>query len=132
MIKETNNEKLSGIIMSNNMSWNTHLYGNKETGKDRIQGVFPQLPQRVGMIAQLSKVITKRLVSNILGVADMDDISRRLSSFTKEDCRKLKILQNNVLRIQTRTIDRNEPTKSLLNKAQQLSVHQLGAFHSQD
>ena len=49
---------------------------------------------------------------------------------TKEDCRKLQVLQNKVLRIQTGTKDRNEPTKTLLEKAKQLSVHQLGAFHS--
>ena len=101
------------------------------------------------MIAQLSKVMTKKqlkniisdiftykllygiqLVSNVWGVTDMDDSSRRFMSFTKEDCRKLQVLQNKVLRIQTGTKDRNEPTKNLLNKAQQLSVHQLGAFHS--
>ena len=149
VIKETNDEKLLGIIMSSNMSWNTHLYGNKETGKDRIQGVIPQLSKRVGMIAQLSKVMMKhqlkniiaglftskllygiQLVSNVWGVADMDDTSRRFSAFTREDCRKLQVLQNKVLRIQLGTIDRNEPTKNLLDKAQQLSVHQLGALHS--
>ena len=101
------------------------------------------------MIAQLSKVMTKnqlnniisgiftskllygiQLVSNIWGVADMDDSSRRFISFTKEGCRKLQVLQNKVLRIQTGSKDRNEPTKDLLEKAQQLSVHQLGAYHS--
>ena len=101
------------------------------------------------MISQLSKVMTKhqlkniiaglftskllygiQLVSNIWGVADMDDTSRRFSAFTREDCRKLQVLQNKMLRIQLGTIDRNEPTKNLLDKAQQLSVHQLGALHS--
>ena len=42
-IEETSNEKLLGVIMSSNMSWNTHLYGNNETGKDKIQGLIPQL-----------------------------------------------------------------------------------------
>ena len=60
----------------------------------------------------------------------MDDSSRRFISFTKEDCRKLQVIQNKVLRIQTASKDRNEPTKNLLDKAQQLSVHQLGAYHS--
>ena len=40
------------------------------------------------------------------------------------------MLQNKVLRIQTGTRDRNVPTKVLLERAQQLSVHQLGAYHS--
>ena len=60
----------------------------------------------------------------------MDDSSRRFISFTKEDCRKLQVLQNKVLRIQIGTRDRNVPTKTLLDKARQLSVHQLGALHS--
>ena len=71
-----------------------------------------------------------QLVSNVWGIPDMDDKSRRFIYFTKEDCRKLQVLQNKVLRIQTGTKDRNEPTKTLLEKAKQLSVHQLGAFHS--
>ena len=88
------------------------------------------------MIAQLSKVITKKkfkniisgiitskplygipLVSNVWGVADIADSSRRFISFTKEDFRKLQVLQNKVLRILTETKERNEPTKNLLNKA---------------
>lgn len=149
MIEETSDEKLLGIIMSRNMTWNTHLYGNKKTGKDKIQGLVPQLSQRVGLISQLSKVMTTtqlkttisgiftskllygiQLVSNVWGIPDMDDSSRRFTSFTKEDCRKLQVLQNKVLRIQTGTRDRNVPTKTLLDKARQLSVHQLGALHS--
>ena len=137
VIKETSNEKLLGVIMSSNMSWNTHLYGNKETGKEKIQGIIPQLSQRVGIISQLSKVMSKsqlkniisgiftskllygiQLISNTWGVSDMDDSSRRFTSFTKEDCIKLQVLQKKVLRIQTGTKDKNEPTKNLLKKAQ--------------
>ena len=96
LIEETSDEKLLGVIMSRNMTRNTHLYGNKKTGKDTIQGLVPQLSQRVRLIAQLSKVMTKiqlkttisdiftskllygiQLVSNVWGIPDMDD-QRRL------------------------------------------------------
>jgi hypothetical protein len=62
LIEETSDEKLLGIIMGRNMTWNTHLYGNKKTGKNKIQGLVPQLSQWVGFIAQLSKGITNILL----------------------------------------------------------------------
>ena len=34
IIKESTNERLLGVTMSNNMSWNVFLHGNKLTGVD--------------------------------------------------------------------------------------------------
>ena len=42
VIEETFDEKVLGIIMSRNMTWNTHLYGNKETGKNCFPTKKPQ------------------------------------------------------------------------------------------
>ena len=35
------------------MTWTTHLYGNKKTGSQKVQGLIPQLSQRIGVIKQL-------------------------------------------------------------------------------
>ena len=60
----------------------------------------------------------------------MDVTERRFSALTKEDCRKLQVLQNKVLRLKIRNFDRNVPTTELLLAAEDLSVQQLGAFHT--
>ena len=148
-ILETKDEKLLGIIISNDLTWNTHLYGNKLQGKDKLVGLVPQLSQRVGVIKKLSKVLSKKqlqntcsgiftskllyglpLFSNTWGIPDLDDSNRRYSAFTKEDCRRLQVLQNKVQRIITRNYDLNVATDVLLGETKDLSVNQLGAFHS--
>ena len=100
MIEETSDEKLLGVIMSRNMTWNTHLYGNKKTGKDNIQGLVPQLSQ---LIAQLSKVMTTIQASSPPSFFMGSSLSPMSGAFliwmTKEDCRKLQVLHNKVLRI---------------------------------
>ena len=99
--------------MSSNLTWNSHLYGNKLTGKDKIQGLLPKLSQRVGMLGKLNKFMTRSqfketcdgiftssllyclpLFANVWGLQTMDDTSRRFVAFTKEDCRKMQVLQN--------------------------------------
>jgi hypothetical protein len=149
VIEETKDEKLLGILMSNNLSWNSHLYGNKLTGKDRVQGLLPKLSQRVGMLGKLNKFMTRSQFSsacdglftscllyclplfvNVWGLPDMDDVNRRSVSFTKEDCRKLQVLQNKTLRLKTGNYTMNAPTDDLLDATNDLSVHQLGAYHT--
>ena len=60
----------------------------------------------------------------------MDETSRRCSNFTKEDMRRLQVLQNRVLRIKCHNYDMNTPTVDLLKSCGDLSVHQLGVFHT--
>ena len=60
----------------------------------------------------------------------MDETTRRSWAFSKEDCRRLQVLQNKALRLIVKTNDRCTPTNSLLEWTNELSVHQLGAFHS--
>ena len=71
-----------------------------------------------------------QLYSNVWGLNDMDDSTRRFKAFTKEDSRRLQVLQNKMLRILLKNPDRNTPTSELLNDSKELSVHQLGAFHT--
>ena len=149
VIEETNNEKLLGIMMSNNLTWNSYLYGNKLTGKDKIVGLLPKMSQRVGMLGKLNKFMTRNqfkttcdglftscllyclpLFANVWGIPSMDDTNRRFVAFTKEDCRKLQVLQNKTLRYKTGNYGLNVPTSDLLEATKDLSVHQLAAYHT--
>jgi hypothetical protein len=148
-VEESSDEKLLGIMMSNNFSWNTHLYGNKLTGKDKVVGLIPKLSQRIGMLGKLNRYMTRDqfsltsdgiftscllyclpLFCNVWGLPTMDDSIRRFQAFTKDDFRKLQVLQNRVLRMKTKNFDLNVPTDDLLDSTGDLSVHQLGAHHT--
>ena len=54
----------------------------------------------------------------------------RSQAFTKENIRRLQVIQNKVLRSQTGKYHCRTPTVSLLKEAKDLSVHQLGAYHT--
>ena len=60
---------------------------------------------------------------------NLDDTQRRFFAFTKEDSRKLQVLQNKTLRLRT-GLNKYTPTKDLLNACNELSVNQLSAFHT--
>ena len=64
------------------------------------------------------------------GIPSMDDTNRRFVAFTKEDCRKLQVLQNKTLRYKTVNYGLNVPTSDLLEATKDLSVHQLAAYHT--
>ena len=148
-IEESNNEKLLGITMSNNMTWHSLLYGNKLTGSEKEIGLLKQLSQRIGMLKQLNKYMSKAqlkttcdgiftskllyclpLFCNVWGIRNMDDTDRRFTALTKEDMRKLQVLQNRVLRLKTDNFEFNVPTTKLLEDNKELSVQQLGALHT--
>ena len=60
----------------------------------------------------------------------LDDTVRRFTALTKEDMRRLPVLQNQVLRLKYSNSDLNTPTVELLKACGDLSVHQLGAFYT--
>ena len=143
IIQETCTEKLLGITMCNNMSWGAYLYGTNS------EGLLNQLSQRVGMIRQLSKFMNRDqlnsvvnglfnskllyclpLFSNVWGIGNTDEIDRRYTAFTKEDMRRLQVLQNKVLRIKCQNYELNTPTSELVRMCGDLSVQQLGVFHT--
>ena len=59
----------------------------------------------------------------------MDETSRKYSAFKKDDLRRLQVLQNVTLPLQTK-LNKYTPTDQLLNTSDALSVHQLGALHT--
>ena len=143
---ETTSEKLLGIIVNNTATFKNHLHGDDEN-----QGLLKQLSVRVGMMTKLRKylppaklkIVMEGMFSSKLtygmtvwsrvwdipGTMDEDATVRTSASLTKEDVRKLQVLQNKCLRIMTHS-DYKTPTVSLLQKTNTLSVHQMMAQFS--
>ena len=149
IVTESKEENLLGIMMSSNMTWNSFLYGNKETGAGKAVGLIYKLSQRIGLLKTLSKYMSTsqlnslinglftskllyclHLYCNVWSDFGMDDTVRRFTALTKEDMRRLQVLQNRVLRLKCRNSDLNTPTVKLLQACGDLSVHQLGAFYT--
>ena len=63
---------------------------------------------------------------NVFGLDKYRDTTTRYSSYTKEDNRKLQVLQNTVMTGSSR----GTPTTDLLKLTNTLSVQQLVAFHT--
>ena len=143
---ETTSEKLLGIIVNNTATFKHHLHRDDEN-----QGLLKQLSVRVGMMKKLKKylppaklkIIMEGMFSSKLtygmtvwsrvwdipGTLDEDATVRTSPSLTKDDVRKLQVLQNKCLRIITNS-DYRTPTLSLLQKTNTLSVHQMMAHLS--
>ena len=136
--EETVSEKLLGIVVNNSATFRNHFYGDEEN-----TGLMKQLSTRVNMLKRLRrymtpvklKLIMEGLFSSklIYGMTvwgrvwnlpgDMDDETRISPTMTKEDLRKLQVLQNKCLRLVTNS-DYKTPTSTLLLKTGALSVHQ--------
>ena len=146
-VHATHSEKLLGLIVNSEMTWKDYLYGEKWRNKDNFKGLLPQLSQRVGMLKRLVRIVPKKkfqtlsqgifnskllyclqVFSNVWGFG-FDDTTRRNVGFTKEDIRRLQVLQNKVCRLKT-GLPNYIPTKTLLTVSKDLSVHQLSAYHT--
>ena len=57
------------------------------------------------------------------------DEPTRVRSFKKEDCRKIQVIQNKVLRLKANA-PQNTSCQDLIKTTKDLSIHQLIAFHS--
>ena len=111
---------------------------------------IPQLSQRLGILKKLSfhssKKKLKMLASGLFysklsyclplytatwGLDSYNYSNTRSISYTKEDNRQLQVLQNKLCRLllneQGIYYKQNLPTKELLDKCGDLSIHQLGA-----
>ena len=154
VIKETKSEKLLGILINNNFTWKEHLYGETWRQCEKNQpGLIPQLSQRLGILKKISQTASKEklrmiaqgifysklgyclpLFSNTWGLETYKDGNTRSTGFTKEDNRKLQVIQNQVVRLLVDKKDLegklNIPTKELLDMSNDLSIHQLGALRT--
>ena len=140
-VKETESERLLGLIINNTMTWKDHLYGNKEN-----RGLIPKLSQRASIIHKLSYIMPKDklntmaegiffsllnycvdIYGNVWGLPSYDDIVRKSTAFRKEDNAKLQVLVNKVLRSVT-GMDRDTPISVLATTSGKLSVQQRTAL----
>ena len=140
-VKESNSERLLGVIVNNNMTWQNHIYGDSQNA-----GLLAKLEQRSAMIKKLSSVMPAprlkqiaqgiffslldyciEVYGNTWGLDTLDVNSRHSSAFRQEDCKRLQVVVNKVLRILL-NMDYDTPTAILCASAGQLSVHQRVAF----
>ena len=141
---ETKSEKLLGITVNNQLNWRNHLHGDEEN-----LGLIKDLSKRLGMLKKVRKYVTRGMFKLILnglftskliygitvyggvwgipGILNVDPVNS--TSISKEDMRKLQVLQNQALRLLLNK-PRETPVSSLLSEANQMSVHQLVAYHT--
>ena len=145
-VEETESERLLGLVVNNTLTWSQYLHGEKWRTEENYPGLINQLSQRVGLLRRVVNLMPRdrfrqianglfnsrllyclQVFGNIWGLATNDESTRRFSAFTKNDNRKLQVLQNQVLRMMT-GLSPDTPTTRLLHDANSLSVHQLTAF----
>ena len=129
--------------MNNVGIWRNNFYGDDEN-----EGLLSQLSSRVGILRKLrinlsnakfriivNGIFSSKLIYGIIvwggvwGLTGYDEESRNSISVTKEDMRKLQVLHNQVMRTIT-GLDQGTSTDLLCNRSNQLSVHQLVAYHT--
>ena len=70
-----------------------------------------------------------QVFGNVWGLDGYNELPRRNTSFTREDARKLQVLQNSVCRLLT-GLGFDTPTSELVKACGELSIHQLIAYHT--
>ena len=142
-INESQSEKILGVVMNNQMTFKSHIYGDKDN-----EGLLSQLSKRVGIISKLSKQISPEklnpfvqgifysklsyclpLFGNVFGLEVYKDDESRYQNYTIKDNYKIQVLQNKINRILTRSGKRTS-TKELLNMTKSLSVQQMIAYQT--
>ena len=142
-VVESSSEKLLGVVLNSQLTWKSHLYGDKDN-----KGLIPQLNQRIGMLKRLSKFMSKKklkhfsegifysklnyclpVFGNVFGLDTYKEVNRRYYSFTVKDNNNIQVLQNKLNRLLL-DADYNTSTQDLLNKTDTLSIHQMVAYHT--
>ena len=143
LVKESESERLLGLIVNNTMTWEHHLYGNED-----YKGLIPKLSQRAKLIQRLAAVMPPeklkvlaegiffsvlnycvQVYGNVWDLTMYNEKQDRSTAFTKDDNRKLQIIVNKVLRALT-GLDYDTPVSQLVAVSGQLSVQQRTAFHT--
>ena len=125
---ETESEKLLGVIINNCLTWKNHLFGN-----DEELGLLKNLSKRIGILSKLRKYLPdkkfKQIVEGVFTSKLIYCITVWGFSITKEELRKLQVLQNKCMRLISHSSYDTSRTE-LLTKCNQMSVKQLIIYHT--
>ena len=143
IVKESQCEKVLGLLVNNKLTWWNHLHGDDSDPKHPLPGLVKLLSKRVGMLARLVKLLPiqrfKMLVNGIFmsklmycvgvfgslrGLNTRNETEVRHNSFTKANLRALQTLQNKVVRLMTGH-GYDTPVVELFKDCDLLSVNQL-------
>ena len=117
LVEETMSEKLLGITMNNKMTWREHFHGESwRTEDNNSKGLIPQLSQRLGILRKIAPVASRKKLKMIaqglfysklsyclplfLNTWGLDNYRDGATRTSEEDLRKIKVLQNQVARLQ--------------------------------
>jgi len=128
VIDESSSEKLLGVVVNNELTWKSHIHGDKNN-----EGLISQLSKRVGIIKHLSKHMSRPrlhefaaamfysklsyclpVFGHVFGLEIYKENNSRYSSFTISDNHKLQVLQNKLNRVIT-GMDFKTPTSTLFD-----------------
>ena len=147
-VKETQSERLLGLILNNSLTWKDYLYGESWRDQENAMGLISQLSQRAGILSRVVKemptnrfkqicsglfysklIYCLQVFGTVWDIVHVGESCRRSVSFTKEDNRRLQVIQNKILRLKT-GLPKDTPTKDLVKASEDLSIQQLTAYTS--
>ena len=142
-IIETDSERLLGVVVNNELTWKSHLYGDADN-----EGLLQQLSKRIGVMKKMARVMEAKnlqffasglfysklnyclpVFGNVLGMEKYNDQNSRYQSYTTKDNRNLQVLQNNLNRVLLKA-KYDTPTEVLLKETKSLSIQQMIAYQT--
>ena len=145
-ISQTPSEKLLGVVISEDMTWRPHIWGESWRESDNWRGIIPQLLQRLGMLRYLGRVTSNDkmrvlipgiftskltyalpLIGSTWGFAGYRSSEPMKTCFTKHDINTLQSLQRQaaLLLLPPSTGLDLRSTESVIQDVKWLSVHQM-------
>ena len=148
-IKPSYSEKLLGVLVNQDMTWNTHLWGESWREEKNNPGLIPTLLKRLSLIRYLAKISSRKilkifvpgmilskmyyalpLIGSLWGLGGYCDQEPNKSSFTKNDLHQLHSINRSSAIITTYYLPHGNltPTATILEDLRWLSVHQTIAY----
>lgn len=120
-------EKLLGVLVNHNLTWDDHLNGFGE-----FKGLLQKLSSIIPKLKKLSPVAefdTRKKVANGIFMTTLIYAIQVWGSTSLVNMRKLQIIQNSAARIVCKT-SLSTPLITIYDKTKWLTVNQLSVFHS--
>ena len=118
-INQTRSERILGVVMNDELNWKYHPYGERDkTHEYREPALLKELSKRVGFFTHIARYASGTMLrsmatglfysklryslpifANIWTKEKYNEKNTKMGSTTKEDIRKLQVLQNKVERV---------------------------------